>query len=300
MKKYSVKAVSTMTGITPDTLRAWERRYQAVSPQREPGGRRWYDEAAVVRLNLLKQAVDRGHAIGMVAPLPDETLKELLQTAEMQESDALEGTAAIRRHLIEAIDRYDLAEFDKRLNWTAMAVTPRQFAFEVVAPLLEEVGERWHDGRLSIAQEHAISASLRSMLGAMIRMFGRQDGRPGVTFATMSGDRHEFGLLLLCLLAAIEGVPCNYLGVDLPAEEIARAARKTKSRAVAISSVYVEDPEAGAAQLKDLAARLDKGVELWVGGGGSRQFSSRLNGLRHVVLENLVEFEQRLKLLPKN
>ena len=65
-RRYPIRAVARLTGLPLDTLRAWERRYEAVVPERGPRGRQ-YTEAQVERLRLLKEAVDQGHAIGTVA-----------------------------------------------------------------------------------------------------------------------------------------------------------------------------------------------------------------------------------------
>ncbi len=73
--QYRIGAVSRLTGISPDALRIWERRYAAVSPQRSPGGGRLYSAQDVARLRLMKQLVDAGDAIGEVATLDFETLQ---------------------------------------------------------------------------------------------------------------------------------------------------------------------------------------------------------------------------------
>ena len=54
--RYPIRAVSKLTGIAIDTLRAWERRYGAVTPVRDSRGR-LYSDADVARLRLLHQAV---------------------------------------------------------------------------------------------------------------------------------------------------------------------------------------------------------------------------------------------------
>ena len=80
--QYRIGAVSRMTGVSPDALRIWERRYAAVSPQRSPGGGRLYGSQDVARLRLMKQLVDAGDAIGEVATLDLDALQG--RTAETQ------------------------------------------------------------------------------------------------------------------------------------------------------------------------------------------------------------------------
>ncbi len=75
---YQIGTVSTLTGIDPHTIRAWERRYDAITPSRSETGRRRYDDHTVERLQLLKALVDCNESIGMIAHLPDEALRERL------------------------------------------------------------------------------------------------------------------------------------------------------------------------------------------------------------------------------
>jgi len=66
---YPLRTVARLTGLSPEVLRAWERRYRVVTPARTPGGTRRYSAADLERLRLLKAAVDAGHRIGDVARL---------------------------------------------------------------------------------------------------------------------------------------------------------------------------------------------------------------------------------------
>jgi DNA-binding transcriptional MerR regulator len=68
--RYPIRAVARLTGLGIDTLRAWERRHNAVTPVRDERGR-LYSGADVKRLQLLSAAVDRGHAIGRLPALTD-------------------------------------------------------------------------------------------------------------------------------------------------------------------------------------------------------------------------------------
>ena len=81
---FRIGTASRMTGIPVDTLRVWERRYGVVTPLRSPGADRLYRQDDIKRLALLKKLVDRGHAIGTIARLPDQKLAEQLQAYDEQ------------------------------------------------------------------------------------------------------------------------------------------------------------------------------------------------------------------------
>jgi len=72
--RFPIGVVARRTGIHPETIRIWERRYAVVSPERPGSGRRLYSEEDVRRLELVKKLVDAGNPIGQVAQLPTATL----------------------------------------------------------------------------------------------------------------------------------------------------------------------------------------------------------------------------------
>jgi len=78
---YRIGAVSRLTGISADTLRIWERRYQVVDPQRTEKGGRLYTQDDVTRLTMIKTLVDQGHAISTVANLDGPELSQRLSRA---------------------------------------------------------------------------------------------------------------------------------------------------------------------------------------------------------------------------
>ena len=77
---YKIGAVARITGIGSETLRAWERRYSAVTPMREESGDRKYSRKDIAKLLLLKTFVDSGVSISTVARLESDELKDLIKT----------------------------------------------------------------------------------------------------------------------------------------------------------------------------------------------------------------------------
>jgi MerR family transcriptional regulator, light-induced transcriptional regulator len=260
---YPIRAVARMTGLSVDTLRAWERRYEAVVPGR--GGRgRVYSAADVARLKQLGELVRRGHPIGTIAGLTSEELGGLLDGADaLAVPPAVPEAVANLEPLTSALDRYDLDAIETALNRYAVVLPARDLVFAVILPLLQQVGRRWQEGALRPAQEHLVSAIVRSVLGGLLRATVRPNASLRVVFATPAGERHELGLLCAALLTASAGYGVLYLGPDLPAADIAHAAATAGARTVMIS---LTSPGAVARrEIKALAGALT-GVELWIGG----------------------------------
>src|SRR6478752_321916 len=178
---YPIRAVSLMTGVSIDTLRAWERRYGAVAPVRDDRGRVYSDDD-VRRIALLRDAVQSGHAIGRVANMTTAQLEELSAAASANVMPArtaarsLPVTVNIDR-IIAALERFDAAAVEADLGRAAAMLRPPELLRDVLVPVLTEVGERWHRGHARIAHEHMLSASVRNVLGSLLRVHLR-DGVP--------------------------------------------------------------------------------------------------------------------------
>lgn len=265
MANYTIRAVATKTGLNPATLRTWERRYNAVGPVREANGSRCYSEDAVRRIHLLKQATEQGHAIRHLAQMDDLALETLVLSAPIHaERDNL--AVACIEQLLNSIDAMDLSCFERLVATAALAFAPASLVEEVLCPTLKAVGERWHDGRLSIAQEHAVSASLSNVLGALIRSYPVPAGAPPVVLATLPGERHELALLMARYVLVGLGIPVVYLGIDLPAAEIAETAHKHGSHTIALSTIHGEGAAQQRAHLEELLRCVGPDLEILVGG----------------------------------
>jgi len=296
---YPIGAVSKLTGLSPDSIRSWERRYGAIQPTRVKGGR-LYSEQDVYRLKLLKRAVDSGHAISRIALLANDALEMLPIARPALDEDLGELGEKLARVELEkafaAILDYDALAADRILGKLAMLMSARDFTFDVVAPMMQMVGQAWEQGRMNIAQEHLSCSLLRNILGAMMRLHGREDAPAVALFTTLPGELHEFGILAAAMLAAAGGLGVLYLGPNLPVAEIAKAARKAKVRAVALGFARTgQDEGASLAGLEALRRALPDGVALVAGGRLSPGLRAAAGKGGFVCLDDLTQFETYLK-----
>ena len=287
-----------MTGLSIDTLRAWERRYQAVVPVRDERGR-VYDPGQIRRLILLRDAVERGHQIGKVAALRDSELQALLAVpattkSSPQPTDNGQVAGDLVQPIVAAIEAFDCAAANAQLGRLAAVLSVSELVSEVVLPLMRLVGERWHAGTLTIAQEHMTSAILRSLLGGMVRTYAPKTETVRLMFATPAGDMHEFGILAAAMLAVDRGFEAVYLGPNLPASEIVAAAGRTRPRAVILGIKQVEKPVETVAELSEIAAELPDWTELWLGGDDARKFLPAVGHPLVCALESFEELEVEL------
>ena len=268
--RYPIRAVSKLTGIAIDTLRAWERRYGAVTPRRDDRGR-MYTDADVTRLRLLHQAVSSGHAIGRVATLSDEELRGLAPalSAPAGTPQPASATAALNLSVLdEALRKLDGAMIDREFARLAAVLPPLELVRDVLLPTLRDVGDKWDRHRGGIAHEHMISSAMRNLLGTFLRVYGGRRIPVRLLFATPSGDRHEIGILAAAMLAASQGLEVSYLGPDLPGADTIQAVASSGAQVLVLGLTLTSLEASVTRELKVIVDGLPAHVELWIGGPG--------------------------------
>jgi DNA-binding transcriptional MerR regulator len=292
---FSIKAVSEATGLSVETLRAWERRYAVVVPGRDDSGRRVYRPEDVIRLRRLREATERGHPIGRLSQLEEHELAELLQ-APADSTSATPGNVMVRR-ILEAAERFRPADCEQCLTLAISLMSAPQLFNEVLKPLLTEVGERWHRGQFSIAQERLISGAVRKHLGLVLDTFDRNSRGRAIVFATLEGERHELGLLMSAILCASHGFKVHYLGPDLPAAEIARYAREVGASVIALSVVLENGLPVLSEALHELVAGITPDQAVWLGGSAAERLDAGATPERCTIVRDPFELERRLEML---
>jgi len=292
---YSIKAVSQATGVTVETLRAWERRYAVVTPQRDGSGRRVYGPDDVLRLRLLREASDRGHPIRRLAKLSDAELSGLLVESSVPRTTA--GPGGFAGQMLEAAKNYRVDECTQVLTLAIALLPPQRLFTDVLHPLLREVGERWHRGELAISQERLVSSTIRRHLGLVLETYSHTAKHQHIVFATLPGERHELGLLMIAISCASRGFRPHYLGTDLPAEEIARFARETGASIVAISVTLQEQLADAPRQLRQLGNALDPGSAIWIGGAAAQLLDRDALPANCVLVRDHLDLDRRLDML---
>lgn len=175
--------------------------------------------------------------------------------------------------ILAAIDRYDPLGCTALLQAAEADLPASVLVSQVISPCLYEAGVRWHNGQYSIVQEHMLSSAVLRHLAATLDRSNQTDARHAVAFATLSGDRHGVGALMAAVVASRHGVRALHLGWDLPVEQLGLLAHQVPLAAVAVSVVARPTAVDADGQLRTLRAALPDGVEIWVGGYGSRHMS---------------------------
>lgn len=294
---FSIKAVSQTTGVSIETLRAWERRYRIVVPRRDANGRRSYAPEDVIRLRKLREATERGHAISKLARYSDEEIGKLLAEPGGRSGEATAASRSFAEQMLTAAMNYRPDECDHALSMALALLPLRSVVTSVLSPVMIDIGERWHAGQATIAQERILSTTIRKQVSAVVDTYNRIATGPTIVLTTVSGERHEIGLLMGALVASSRGVRCQYLGPDVPGADIAVFADRVGASAVALSFVNREALPTTLPELSTVARGLPAHIELWVGGSAIRTVPVQELPSRALPLADIAAFESQIDLL---
>ena len=224
--KYSIKTVSAQTGILPVTLRAWERRHELLSPHRSGNRYRLYSERDVAILRWIKNRTDAGISIS-------QAVAELRSMARSGVSpDAIQGpvepkvkqiTAPLEEYalrLAQALMKHDEVAAEQVLDDLQDAIPLRDYCTRVLVPALVEIGEAWYNGKIRVATEHWASAFLRGRLLTMYQSLPLRRTAPYILVGCAPTEQHEMGSLMFAPLLRAEGYRVEYLGPDLPIDDL--------------------------------------------------------------------------------
>ncbi len=229
---YPIRTVSSLTGVNPITLRAWERRYGLIRPQRTPKGHRLYTKSDVERIQQVLRLLNQGIAISQVKPLV-----ATINPAAAQDSPSIQGDEwrLYQQKILAAIERFDEGALDRAYN-DALSLYPVELVLQhLVNPTLQHLGMRWKDRPAGIAEEHFFSVFLRNKIGSRIQHLNTAKSGPELLISCLPGEYHEIGMLLFALAAVSHGYRVLVFGASLPLSQIAAALENRSCDGIVLS-----------------------------------------------------------------
>jgi DNA-binding transcriptional MerR regulator/methanogenic corrinoid protein MtbC1 len=258
---HTVKRAAELTGVAPDTLRAWERRYGVVEPQRSEGGYRLYDDQALRRLAAMKALVDAGWSTAQAARrvLDDVASDDGATVPPARTVGDVDSLARVGRDL-------DGVALEAALDDGFAAGSFEQVADGWLMPALYRLGSAWRTGEVGVAGEHFVSAAVQRRLAALFDAASRGASGPVAVVGLARGSRHELGVLAFAVALRRAGLDVVYVGGDLPPEAWVATVRSRGATMAVIGVPAVEDVPA----VRETVAALRQGcpdVVVSVGGG---------------------------------
>lgn len=223
---YSIAEVEERVGLSSALLRQWERRYGFPKPERSPGGHRLYSETDVEALKQIKRWIETGQA-------PAAAVRRYLESLTQEGPRSPE---ALSLELEQALLQADTPLAEQVLSEAHRLHPVETVVMEVIAPCLRRIGDGWHLGQVSTAQEHLASTFLRGSLQSLLHLMGGALG-PTLLVSTLPGEQHEIGSLITALFLRRAGYSVHYLGPNTPLPDLKSFAERTGAKAVVLSAI---------------------------------------------------------------
>jgi DNA-binding transcriptional MerR regulator len=303
MSDFNIQVASNISGVSIHTLRAWEKRYQAVTPERTDTGRRVYSDDDIKKLKALNDLCSLGHSISTIANKDMNELNELLGkhgVSHVEDSVAQVKSNPIQtketlNHLLLALQGNRLDIISHELYNLRMTISARELALDVISPLMGAVGQYSYDGKISIAQEHALSSIVKFHLGKYVFKAYEEKRKSDELFVitTPENEFHEFGILLASMLCSHYERNFIFLGPNMPAQSLVEAVKSVGGTKIILGTSLTTcktDSPFLTNYISDVLTGLPKNVELCVGGPGffdTTKFQKKQNFNYFPTLNNL-------------
>ena len=281
---YTIKQAAQLTGVSESSLRAWERRYDVVSPRRTAAGYRVYDDDTVAAVRAMRSLVDAGWSPALAA-------------RAVREGDVLAAAGAPGADAGQVVGPHAAGETERFLTSARLMRSDgieesldRGFAvgsFEHVVdswlfPTLEALGEGWSRGEIDVAAEHAASHAVHRRLSAAFEAAASRSTGPAVVVGLPPDSRHELGALAFATALRRRGFDVLYLGADVPVDSWEAAVRAHHARA-AVLAVVMTDDRPQAAAVVDRLEQTNSELTLASGGASGRDLGGKVRALPDAI-----------------
>ncbi|WP_148255245.1 MerR family transcriptional regulator [Aidingimonas lacisalsi] len=248
---YPIREVSRLTGVNSVTLRAWERRYGLIQPQRTPKGHRLYARDDIERIEQILQWLNRGVPVSQVRELLDQP--QAVETPEPAAGD----WPSQRQQLIAALEAYDLSRLDSLFN-QCMALYPLATCLnELFKPIVETLEEHWSEQLGATLQQRTLESFLRTRVGTRLYHANLINQGATLMIGRLPDDQSNLWELLIALAASQAGYRVQLYDAALPINELPLAVERLKINALLLCSGQAERAELMRRQLPRLADQLD-------------------------------------------
>ncbi len=257
-----IASVERETGLSEDTLRAWERRYGFPTPSRNAAGERMYPPEQVRRLVRIKRLMDRGHSPEALLTMDERALLALDEWMR----------------LVETRDHPSMQRlFHRELAKLGML----SFVQNTLVPLTRLVSEAWARNQMDVLDEHLLWENIEQYFRKTIADIAPlEDSHPRCLLTTLPGEAHMLGLLMVEALLMLEDAHPVPLGPQTPIAGIVRAVETERIDVVCLSFSIVYPPAQAVQGLTELRRALPAHVQIWAGGQGVKGLRKPIAGVQ--------------------
>jgi DNA-binding transcriptional MerR regulator len=225
--KYTIKSVCAKTGIRAVTLRAWERRHEVLNPHRSENRYRLYSERDIAVLRWIKNRVDSGISISSAVGELKSMSRHGLWPEAIPSGPSTQPTIPntppdqYASKLLQALLRHNESQAGDLLREANSLFNLTTICAEIITPALVDIGEAWYRGEVRVTTEHFASSFIRGKLLSMLQAYPTRRTSPYIMLGAGPTEQHEIGSLMMAVLLRSNGLRIEYLGPDIPLEDLA-------------------------------------------------------------------------------
>lgn len=301
---YKIRQVIDLTGVSEFLLRAWEDRYSAIRPARSKTGRRLYSQNDVLKAQALFSLTQMGHRVGDIAQLSLNELNQMLNQKLGDKTPEIANLSPVVDEIMTQAKQFAWQDVRKLILGNHKIETQKKekvkslnWIRNLVVPLLSEIGRQADAGKLSIAEEHILSAIIKESLSFQSDKRPPNKNGPRIVFASPEGDYHDIGIAIGAYVANSLGANTLFLGAHMPKTELAAVCVRYKTTHLVLSST--SDKKDGAKDqylkyLNFLDRNLNNKITLWLAGRNSQKYKVSLRRPFRII-ESFDVFETEVR-----
>lgn len=297
--QHPIQVVARRTGLSADVIRAWERRYKAITPHRASNSRRLYSDIDVEKLVLLRRATAAGRRIGDVANLSLQQLRELVDTDEsaaaqftLANIQQRPSTGSVMEHFddcMDAILRLHNQDLYRSLNDASKALGINFLLEDLLRPLISYIQDECRRGALRDAHYAIAIYSIRSFLSGIVMNDPHSDYEFKVVCASPAGTVSDIAALRIAVAAKSNGWQAIFLGMYGSVDEIIFAQKQNQTQLVTIGITRPADDPLLPNQLRRLRKELKDEIEIAVTGSAAAAYFDVLQEIQANYIQTISE-----------
>lgn len=293
MRTFRIDRLAKITGLSKHVLRAWERRYDLIKPQRGLNRYRCYSEEDAELLCFIKSELEKGQSIGDLAILGREELLNRMTAAAQSRQDE-PPYERLLTSLLASLDPLDRAAFEHELNETVALLPFEEALHRVLVPLQIQVGELWHDGQIEVATEHFVTKHVQQRLFSAMNQLRNPDGGTKIVEGCAPDELHEIGAQIVAYICASRGCRTHYLGQNVPIASLAALCSQVAPHLTLLSLTIPPSPAEAMTLAQQLSDHVSPFSPIVAGGVGAVANKALLEDHHIEVLNDTHALEQKL------
>jgi len=238
VERFPIRILSEQTKVGTSTLRAWERRYGLLKPQRTPKGHRLYRVKDIERVQKILALINDGHSLADIGDLlsPFENVTTFTDERLIKERHPSVWNKYIQSTLDAAQD-FNIERIDAVYNEASASYPVDLLTDKLIQPCLDILGNAWKKNpEGGIAEEHFYTAWLKNRLGARFHHAYALARGSRIICACLPGSNHEVGLMLFALSILYRGYRVLYFGADLPLSQLPHITKRSAAKAIILGA----------------------------------------------------------------